>query len=140
LLKKLVRLLDQKDQRLIASAYKDSIIHTADSLNTVINRDLYEINKVKFKVQEYQVEILANKAELMAAEKQQKVERVLFVALTLLGVVMFFATYKGWKNSMIKQKQKARITKLALEKEKKDHLLAEKELETQKLKQEQLKH
>src|SRR5690606_25520462 len=102
--------------------------------------DLYEINKVKFKVQEYQSEILANKVELMATERQQKTERILFVVLSLLGIVVFFSTYRAWKNKMIKQKQKAKITKLALEKEKKDHLLAEKELETQKLKQEQLKH
>src|SRR5690606_12904022 len=88
---------------------------------------------VKFKVSEYQNELTAKK-------KQQKTERKLFIIAIVLGLITLFSIYKALKNKVVKQKQAALITNLELEKEKKEHLLSEKELETNKLKQQQLKH
>jgi len=123
----------QKSEFKTALLYKDSVIQTTDSLSTRINRDLYEANKVKFRVSEYQNELTAKK-------KQQKTERKLFIIAIVLGLITLFSIYKALRNKVAKQKQAALIANLELEKEKKEHLLSEKELETNKLKQQKLKH
>lgn len=123
----------QKGEFKTALLYKDSVIQTTDSLSTRVNRHLYEANKVKFRVSEYQNELTAKK-------KQQKTERKLFMLAVVFGLIILFSIYKALKNKVVKQKQAAVIASLELEKEKKEHLLAEKELETNRLKQQQLKH
>jgi len=109
-----------------ALLFKDSVIQTTDSLSAKSNMHLYEVNKVKFKVNEYQ-------QELSIKKKQQRTERKLFVITLILGLITLFSIYKALRNKMVKQKQAALIANLELEKEKK-------ELETNKLKQQQLKH
>ncbi|MFA7688394.1 MAG: tetratricopeptide repeat protein [Moheibacter sp.] len=116
-----------------ALLYKDSVIQATDSLSSRINRHLYEANKVKFKVSEYQ-------RELMLKKKQQQTERKIFVIIIVLGLIALFSIYKALRNKVVKQKQAVVIANLELEKERKEHLLAEKELETTRLKQQQLKH
>lgn len=123
-----------------AFQYKDSALITTDSLSVAINRSQYEINKTKFKVLEYQNELQTKKTELYAKTKQQKSERVLFIITVILSVTVAFLTYRALRNKITKQKQKEIITALELEKEKKEHLLAEKQLEANKLKRKQLKY
>src|SRR5690606_23754831 len=53
-----------------ALLYKDSVIQATDSLSSRINRHLYEANRVKFKVSQYQ-------RELTLKKKQQQTERKL---------------------------------------------------------------
>lgn len=119
----------QKNEYQVALQYKDSVLQTTDSLSARINRNLYEANKVKFKVQEYQNEL-----------KRKEVQQKLYITVIIFSLMLSFLIYKGLRNKVIKQKQKAVIANLELEKERKEHLLAEKELETTRLKQQQLKH
>lgn len=120
-----------------ALLYKDSVIQATDSLSVQINRHLYEANKVKFKTQEYQ-------NQLKVEKERQKKQKQLFIAIVVFVLVFSFFIYKGLKNKVIRQKQEVKITSLAFEKEKKERLLSEKQLEVVKghalLKQEQLKN
>lgn len=116
-----------------ALLYKDSVIQATDSLSSRINRHLYEANRVKFKVSQYQ-------RELTLKKKQQQTERKLFIITIILGLITLFSIYKALRNKVVKQKQAVVIANLELERERKEHLLADKELETTRLKQEQLKH
>src|SRR5690606_15161847 len=130
----------KKNQYSIALQYKDSVVQAKDSLSITINRNLCEANKAKVRVQEYQNDLLN--------EKERKiVQQYIFTGITVLGLFIFFVVYRTLKNNAFKQKQKAVIADLELEKERKEHqileqqkLLVEKELETSKLKQSQLKH
>jgi len=130
----------KKNQYSIALQYKDSVVQAKDSLSTIINRNLYEANKAKFRVQEYQNDLIKEK-------EHKKTQRNIFIGIAVSGLFIFFLIYKSLRNNVIKQKQKALIVDLQLEKEKKEHqiaeqqkLLVEKKLETTKLKQQQLKH
>lgn len=131
--KKISDLYLQKREFTTALQYKDSALRATDSLSSLMNRHLYEANKVKLRVAEYQ-------SELNAKKKQQNAERKLFIAISILAILLLFSIYKVLKNKIVKQKQKAMIAGLQLEKEQKEHLLAEKELKMNRLKQEQLKH
>lgn len=124
--------------------YKDSIMQTKDSITSRINRGLYESNKVKMKVQEYQNEITST-------NEKRGIERNFFIAIFICGVVLFFSIYRGLRNKIIYQKQQKtiadgneKILSLELQKKKKEHLLIEKQLESVKnralLKQERLKN
>src|SRR5690606_26149004 len=97
----------------------------------------YEINKVKFKTQEY-------KNDLTIEKEQKKKQQTLFLIIVAFVLVVSFTIYKGLKNNITKQKQKAVISNLAFEKEKRDRLLAERQIEISNnqdlLKQEQLKN
>lgn len=116
-----------------AFKYKDSALLMTNDLSARTNRNLYELNKAKLKVNEYQ-------NELNVRKKKHKAERQLFIILAILGLVLLFLTYKVLKIKVEKQKQKDLITSLELEKERKEHLLTEKQLETTLLKEQQLKH
>lgn len=83
-----------------ALQYKDSVIQTKDSLSVRTNRNLYEANKVKFKVSEFQ-------NELNAKKKQQQTERKLFIMAIVLCIITLFSIYKALRNRGIKQKQDA---------------------------------
>lgn len=124
--------------------YKDSIMQAKDSITSKINRGLYESNKVKMKVQEYQNEITST-------NEKRGIERNFFIAIFICGVVIFFSIYRGLKNKIIYQKQQKtiadgneKILNLELQKKKKENLLIEKQLESVKnralLKQERLKN
>jgi len=132
------RLYLQKGEYKTALLYKDSAFVAKDSLIASINRSQYEMNKVKFKTQEYQNELKTEKERKRAQQK-------IFFGSAILSFVLFFSLYRGLRNRIVKQKQKVIISSLELEKEKKEHQLAEKqkllvenELETNKLKQQQL--
>jgi len=81
-----------------ALKYKDSILIIKDSLSSTISRGLFETNKVKLKVQEYQNEVRLNK-------EKHDAERNLFIVLLCSGVVLFYFIYRGLQNRIVKQKQ-----------------------------------
>ncbi len=122
----------QKNDFQAAFRYKDSTLLATHELSSRINRHLFEINKVKLKVGEYQNELTLKK-------KQQRTERMMFILLLILVFILLFFIYKTLKVRADKQKQKAMIANLELEKKQKEYLLAESELETTRLKQEKLK-
>ncbi|MNK08480.1 Tetratricopeptide repeat protein [compost metagenome] len=81
--------------------YKDSIILAKDSLSALVNRGLFETNKMKLKIKDYESEAKNNK------EKREKYEseRKLFIIGILFSLLLFFFIYRGLKNRIIKQKQ-----------------------------------
>lgn len=134
------RLYLRKGEYKTALLYKDSAFIAKDSLTASINRSQYEMNKVKFKTQDYQ-------NELKTEKERKRAQQNIFFGAAILSLVLFFSIYRGLRNRIVKQKQEAAISSLELEKEKKEHqlaekqkLLTEKELEMTKLKQESLKH
>jgi tetratricopeptide (TPR) repeat protein len=124
--------------------YIDTISASKDSLAKLINRGLYESNKVKLKVQEYQNESRAYK-------EKQEADRKLFILCGIFSIVTFFFVYRALKNRIIKQRQEKIITEkqqqiisLELEQKKSQNLLLEQEMREKEtnalLEQEQLKN
>jgi hypothetical protein len=124
--------------------YNDSIAVTKDSLSKVVNRGLYESNKVKLKVQEYQ-----NETE--SYRQKQEAERRLFIIGALFAIIIFVSIYRALKNRITKQRQEKiiaekqqQIISLELEQKKSQNLLLEQEMREKEtnalLEQEQLKN
>lgn len=78
--------------------YLDSISKTKDSIAKLVKLQLYESNKIKFDIQEYQNELKRNKEKYEA-------ERILFIIGIIFSLLLFFFIYRTLKNRIIKQKQ-----------------------------------
>lgn len=123
---------------------KDSLLIFQDELHQIKNGRLYESNKVKFEIQNYQEELKDQQEKISS---QKKIFNTLLIsAFIIIGLI-------GWalRNSFITNRQRKvlhkrsqEILNLELEKEKTDNLLLEKQIkekETQLLlEQEQLKN
>tara|TARA_R110000822_G_scaffold199918_1_gene337571 strand:- start:287 stop:1435 length:1149 start_codon:yes stop_codon:yes gene_type:complete len=120
-----------------AIAYKDSVIIAADSLNTIRNRKLFENEKVKFQLQNYQHELSESKEVL-------KQERRFFYSIIGIAVLSMGFIIWMYRSNSVKHKQRKKIVELELAKEKSDHLLIEKQLREKEalasLEQERLKN
>jgi len=81
-----------------ALKYKDSVIMTKDLVSVSINRGLFESNKVKLKVQEYQDEIKVK------TEKQQKL-LYLFISSLFIVAIVCFLIYRGLNHKIARQEQ-----------------------------------
>lgn len=78
--------------------YKDAIVKSKDSLALLINRGLFESNKIKLKELEYEKEIQHNKDKLQS-------ERILFGAGISFTLLLLFTIYRILQNRILKQKQ-----------------------------------
>ena len=120
-----------------AIAYKDSVIIAADSLNTIRNRKLFENEKVKFQLQNYQHELSESKEVL-------KQERRFFYSIIGIAVLCMGFIIWVYRSNSVKHKQRKKIVELELAKEKSDHLVIEKQLREKEalalLEQERLKN
>lgn len=120
-----------------AIAYKDSVIIAADSLNIIRNRKLFENEKVKFQLQNYQHELSESKEVL-------KQERRFFYSIIGIAVLCMGFIIWVYRSNSVKHKQRKKIVELELAKEKSDHLLIEKQLREKEalasLEQERLKN
>lgn len=110
---------------------KDSLLAVNYEIYAVKNGRLFETNKVKFEIQQFQQELVEKDLAL-------KAERRTYI-LIILGILigLGFIIY-AWRNSRIKNEQRKAITQqnkelltLELEKEKSDHLLLEKKMKEQ---------
>lgn len=117
---KLGEIYSKKGDYRKAARYKDSVIIAKDSLSNVINHQLFQINRVKFEVQEYQNQLKTN-------NEKRKRDLIIFITGGLLILVVFIAVYNGQRNRIIKQRQekklaasKQKITKLELKELKSD--------------------
>jgi len=81
-----------------ALKYKDSVIMTKDSVSALINRGLFESNKVKLKVNEYEDQIR------LKTERQQK-QYYIFAALITIVIIITLAIYRGLKHKITRQAQ-----------------------------------
>ncbi|MGQ2985446.1 tetratricopeptide repeat protein [Flavobacterium sp.] len=111
---------DQKDYA-AALKYKDSVIMAKDSMAAMVNRDLFETNKVKLRVQDYQSEIKYN-------EEKYDTERKLSYAVLagLLGFVTIVILFLRQKKLVAERNRQAAL--LDLEREKADKLQLENEI------------
>ncbi|MNK35356.1 Tetratricopeptide repeat protein [compost metagenome] len=82
----------------VGKKYVDSIFIAKDSISNLLKLQLYESNKIKFDVQEYQNELKINKEKYEA-------ERILFIIGIAFSLILFYFIYRGLKNRIIKQKQ-----------------------------------
>lgn len=107
----------------------DSVISMTESINQLKNGKLYETNRVKFEVADYQRELKLN------AKLRGKERNTLF---TLLGLSLLIIILIAWalRNSNIKIKQRkilhqrsSEIIELELRKKESDNLLLEKQLD-----------
>jgi len=94
---RLSQLYLQQGEYTLAFQYKDSVIVAKDSLSGLVNRGLFETNKVRLKLQETQSEAILNK------EKYQ-LERKLFIAGIILMLVLLFFIFIIFKSRIVKQK------------------------------------
>lgn len=93
----------KKKEPVIAFQYKDSVVLAKDSLSETIKRGLFETNKVKLKIRDYQTEAKHHK-------ENQEAERKLFIVLIILCLLIFFFIYRALKNRIIKQRQEKIIS------------------------------
>lgn len=93
----------KKQQPIIAFQYKDSVVLAKDSLSETIKRGLFETNKVKLKIRDYQTEVKHHK-------ENQEAERKLFIVVIILCLLIFFFIYRALKNRIIKQRQEKIIS------------------------------
>ena len=81
-----------------AFKYRDSVVMIKDSLSASVSRGLFEANKIKLRIQDYQSEVKHNK-------EKQEAERMLFILIIAIGMLLFLFIYLGLRNRIIKQKQ-----------------------------------
>lgn len=140
----LVALYTQTDQYEQALTAKDSLLSLHTDLNNIKNGKLYETNKVKFEIQNYQQQLKENKQKL---EKQRK------SYFKLLGGALLAILLTGWalRNSYIKNKQEKvlhrrnqELQALELKQKQSDNLLLEQQMQEKEtlglLEQERLKN
>lgn len=98
LLEQLIGLYRLKKEYNLASVYSDSIIVYKDSLLNSVNHELYETNKVKLKIKDYQNDLKINEEKIEA-------ERKFFFLLIIFGFILVFLIYRSYRLKGIKQKQ-----------------------------------
>jgi len=110
---------------------QDSLLHIQADIFSVKNGRLFEVNKVKFEIQQFQ-------QELLAKDKTLKAERKAYIIIIVCTLLATFLIIYAWRNSKIKSEQRKAIIQqnkelliLELEKEKSDHLLLEKKMKEQ---------
>ncbi|SDH93355.1 tetratricopeptide repeat protein [Winogradskyella thalassocola] len=120
----LSNLYGKKGQLEKALVYKDSVIIASDSLADIRNSKLFETEKVKFQIQNYQHELSESKEVL-------KQERRFFYSI--IGITVLSMGFILWifRSNSIKHRQRKTIVELELAKEKSDYLLIEKQLREQ---------
>jgi tetratricopeptide (TPR) repeat protein len=85
-----------------AIAYKDSVIVATDSLNTTRNRKLFENEKVKFQLQNYQHELSESREVL-------KQERRFFYSILSIALLCIVLILWVFRSNSIKHKQRKKL-------------------------------
>lgn len=111
----------------LALIAKDSLISAIEQYNLIKNGRLFETNRVKFEIQNYQRELQENKEKLKTQRK------AFFGALSVALLIIILITW-ALRNNYIKSKQRKiiharseEIMALELEKNKTENLLLEKQ-------------
>lgn len=113
-----------------ALQYKDSVVRASDSMSKIKNTQVFENNKIKVDLQNY-------KNQLQNNQESQRKERILFVVAIGVILLIFFLVYRLSRNRIYKEKQRKIIAEreqeiltLELEREKNEHLLLERHLQS----------
>ena len=122
---------------------KDSLLVFHEELHQIKNGRLYETNRVKFEIQNYQEELKAQQDKITT---QQKTFYTVLLSAIIIILLIGWAlrnSYRSIKQRKILHQRSEEIMRLEIEKERTENLLLEKQLkekETQLLlEQEQLK-
>ncbi|MFA5418630.1 MAG: tetratricopeptide repeat protein [Bacteroidales bacterium] len=125
---RLAQLYVAKNDFQLALQAKDTVIKAQDLFNQIKNGRLFETNRVKFEIQNYQRELRENQQKL--ADQRNTYYSILAIAFLIIVLIAW-----ALRNSFIKNKQRKIIHKrsdeilsLELEKEKTDNILLEKQL------------
>lgn len=124
-----------RDNNMFSTAlqYKDSIIQIDRRIDELKNGNLFYNNTVKFEIQNYKSQIVANEEKLIGER------RIFYFIITfILGVVIIILLFLRQKRIVAEGKQN--VSELNLEKEKNQNLLLEKKVTSALLEQEQLKN
>ncbi|RWX01374.1 tetratricopeptide repeat protein [Flavobacterium cerinum] len=125
----LSRLYFKNNEFVLSSQYKDSVIIEKDALRVLVNRGLFESNKIKLRVQDY-------RNALQAKTQRQQLERNFFIAVIVLSIVITIFLYRGLRHKITRQRQEKTIINLKLEQKSKDldTIKAKEQLKREKLK------
>lgn len=125
----LSRLYFKNKEFVISSQYKDSVILEKDALRVLVNRGLFESNKIKLRVQDY-------RNALQAKTQRQQLERNFFIVIIALCIAITAFLYLGLRNKITRQRQEKTIINLKLEQKSKDldTIKAKEQLKREKLK------
>lgn len=112
----------------LALQAKDTVIKAQNEFNQIKNGRLFETNRVKFEIQNYQRELRENQQKLSS-------QRTTYYSILAVAFLIIILITWALRNSSIKNKQRKiiharsdEILSLELEKEKTDNLLLEKQL------------
>jgi hypothetical protein len=104
-------------------AFKDSVLNTEKELNRIKNGELYQTNRVKFELQDYQNQLAINKQKLRS--EQKFIYYLLAVGVALIIIIVLVA-----RNITVKNRQRQLLAEanekdmaLQLEQEKNERLL-----------------
>lgn len=125
----LSRLYFKNKEFILSSQYKDSVIIEKDALRVLVNRGLFESNKIKLRVQDY-------RNALQAKTQRQQLERNFFIAIIALSIIITIFLYRGLRHKITRQRQEKTIINLKLEQKSKDldTIKAKEQLKREKLK------
>ena len=119
----------QKKDFATALTYKDSVLIAKDSMASMVNRNLFETNKVKLRVQEYQSEIEYNK------EKYDSERKLLYsLIIGIVGFVTVIILFFRQKKLVADHNKQAALLELEKEKNEKfilEQAIKDKEAQTQ---------
>lgn len=140
----LTKLYTKKGDLALALQYKDSVLKTEKQLNDIKNGRLFENNRVKFEIQNYQNQIALNDARF-ASERRLFYSVLAFVVALVVMIILFFRNLSSkHKQKKLIAERNERVLALELEKEKTDYLLLEKQITEKEtsalLEQERLKN
>ncbi|NOU47502.1 MAG: tetratricopeptide repeat protein [Bacteroidales bacterium] len=144
LYERLAALYIEKNDLKAALQAKDSVISAQEEFNQIKNGRLFETNRVKFEIQNYQRELQDNQLKLVSER------RTFYIILAVAFLIIVLIAW-SLRNSFIKNKQRKIIHKrsneilgLELEKKNTDNILLEKQLKEKEtlalLEQERLKN
>ena len=131
--KLLSEIYEGSNQYETALKYKDSVIAADKELNRIRNSRLFESNKIKFEIMGYKNQI-ADKEEIIS------LERKIFFAILAVIIAVVTIVILMYKQKKSRADKEQHITALALEKEKNEKLILEKEVTEARLQQEVLKN
>ncbi len=113
----LSELYQENNSFVLALLYKDSVLQAKDSLYRNNNTQYLEVSRI-------QMELLNSEKLLTEIKAKQKAERILFIVITLLIIILIWVSYL-----MILKNKQRRI--IELEKEKNQKLILEQQLKEQ---------
>lgn len=112
----------QRREYIKAINYKDSVMHISAQIQQITDNKHFENNRIKF-------ELLKNEQELLESKLMLKNERIVFIFIILISLMLIWA----FITNSIKIKQKNKIIELELEQEINKKLLLEKQYKEQEI-------